>query len=74
VVDCDEGTQIERVMTRNGMALDVVKRIIESQAGRNIRLAAADIVISNQDVSLDSLAHEVAQLAEPFGLSLGNWK
>jgi len=62
------------VMTRSRMSRDDVARIIESQAGRNVRLAASDIVISNQDVSLDSLAHEIAQLAEPFGLSLGNWK
>jgi hypothetical protein len=36
----------------------MIARIIESQAGRNVRLAASDIVISNQDVSLDSLAHD----------------
>lgn len=74
VVDCDEETQIERVMTRSGMGRADVELIIGSQARRDIRLSAADIVLSNQDVSLESLGKNVAQLAEPFGLSLANWK
>jgi dephospho-CoA kinase len=73
VVDCDEGTQIQRVMARSEISAPDIKRIIASQASRNVRLAAADIVLSNQDVSLESLASDVAELAESFGLSLGKW-
>jgi dephospho-CoA kinase len=68
VVDCAEETQIERVVARNGMRGADVARIIASQAPRKHRLSAADIVIHNQNLSLDALCAEVAQLAGPFGL------
>jgi dephospho-CoA kinase len=68
VVDCAEEVQIERVVARNGLARNEVERIIGSQASRRQRLAAADIVIYNQTVSLEMLRAEVAQLAQPFGL------
>ena len=74
VVDCDEQTQIERVMARNGLARDVVMRIIASQTNRLTRLSVADIVLNNQKRSLQALERDVTQLAEPFGLSLQNRK
>ena len=72
VVDCDEQTQIERVVTRNGLPPEVVRRIISSQAPRHTRLSAADIVLSNQDRTMEALSCDVEQLAESFGLSLRN--
>jgi dephospho-CoA kinase len=68
VVDCTEQTQIERVLARNGLPRSEIERIIATQASRKQRLAAADIVIHNQGLSLDALRATVAQLAEPFGL------
>jgi len=74
VVDCDEETQVQRVMARNGMARADVLRIIAAQATRTQRLSAADIVLFNQNLSVKSLGEEVAQLAGTFGLSLANRK
>lgn len=68
VIDCAEETQIERVLARNALPRTEIERIIASQAPRNNRLAAADIVIHNQNLGLDALRAEVAQLREPFGL------
>jgi dephospho-CoA kinase len=68
VVDCAEAVQIERVMARSELPRTEVERIIESQAPRRQRLAAADIVIHNQSLSLDALHAEVLQIAKPFGL------
>jgi dephospho-CoA kinase len=47
VVDCAEATQIARVMSRNGLAADEIKRILAAQATRAERLAVADDVIDN---------------------------
>ena len=67
-VDCTETTQIARVMTRNGWPRDVVEKIIAGQAGRAQRLAAADICICNEDLSLQALEALVRQLGPRFGL------
>lgn len=72
VVDCDEQTQIDRVIARSGLAQDEIRRIIASQASRRSRLSSADVVLNNQNRSMEALGHDVRQLAEPFGLSLGN--
>lgn len=47
VVDCDEATQIARVIQRSGLTVTQIKRIIEAQASRAQRLAVADDVILN---------------------------
>ena len=47
VVDCDEATQVERVMRRNGLAREQVQAILAAQATRGERLAHADDVIDN---------------------------
>lgn len=39
VVDCDEETQISRVMTRSGLSRDEVRAIMATQASRDQRLA-----------------------------------
>jgi dephospho-CoA kinase len=47
VIDCDEETQIARVMQRNQLSAEQVKAIIAAQASREARLQAADDVIEN---------------------------
>ena len=68
VVDCSEQTQRDRVMARNGLARADVERIMESQASRTQRLAAADLVVFNDQKPLDTLRCEVAAVAQHFGL------
>ena len=68
VVDCAEDTQIARVMARNGLTREGVEKIIAAQASRAQRLAAADICICNEGLSLQALARLVRQLAPRFGL------
>ena len=68
VVDCAEDTQIARVMARNGLKREDVEKIIAAQASRAQRLAAADICICNEGLSLQALARLVRQLAPRFGL------
>lgn len=47
VIDCEESTQIARVMTRNGLSETAVKKIMAAQISRAERLALADTVIEN---------------------------
>jgi len=47
VVDCEEATQLERVMRRSGMNAAQAGAIMATQATRAERLAAADDVIDN---------------------------
>jgi dephospho-CoA kinase len=66
VVDCKRETQIARVMARNGMTREMVERIIDAQLPSGVRLAAADWVIRNVDLSLDALRAEVNALPLDF--------
>ncbi len=68
VVDCPEATQIARVMARNGWAAEAVKKIMAGQAPRAQRLAAADLCIYNDALSLEALGLMVRQLVTRFGL------
>ena len=68
VVDCAAEVQIRRVMARSGLARLAVERIIASQATREVRLHAADIVLFNGGDSMDRLAAEVEQVVHRFGL------
>ncbi|SFB67858.1 dephospho-CoA kinase [Polaromonas sp. OV174] len=68
VVDCCEATQMARVMARNGWTQEVVEKIIAGQASRAQRLAAADICLYNDSISLEALGLLVRQLAGRFGL------
>ncbi|WP_454765024.1 dephospho-CoA kinase [Cupriavidus campinensis] len=61
VVDCQEETQIARVMARNGFTREQVLSIMHRQATRAARLAVADDVIDN-DGPPDALAPQVARL------------
>jgi dephospho-CoA kinase len=68
VVDCSPATQIERVVARSGLGADDVRAIIAAQATRVDRLAAADVVICNEGLSLGQLRDNVVQAARRFGL------
>lgn len=63
VVDCDEATQIARVVQRNRLTPEQIRRIIGTQATREQRLAAADYVIKNgADISLAQLSQQTRRL------------
>ncbi len=62
VVDCLEETQIQRVMARNGFSRESVQTIIEAQASRAQKLAAADWVIYNEGITLEALREWVGEL------------
>ncbi len=65
VVDCDEETQIQRVMSRNGLTREQVLAIMHNQASRQQRLDAADDIISNQG-PLDIIRAQVVQLHQQY--------
>lgn len=68
VVDCSPEMQVQRVVARSGLQADEVRAIIAAQAPRSLRLAAADLVICNEALTLEALRGEVMQVARTFGL------
>ncbi len=70
VVDCAPQTQIRRVMARNGWPREQVLAVLAQQASRAQRLAAADVVIDNEDVDLDTLRERVRRAWAAQGLPL----
>jgi len=68
VIDCEIATQISRVIRRSGWTDEAVKKAIASQATRAQRLAAADLVIYNDGLTLDALAGQVRQIAQRITL------
>lgn len=69
VVDCRESTQTERVMARSALSREAVQAIIDVQATRAQRLAAADWVVYNDDgVTIETLHAYTDQIAAWFGL------
>jgi dephospho-CoA kinase len=63
VVDCEETTQIERVLARSAklgqpMTVQQVQAVMRNQASRADRLAIADVVITNENIGLAGL-HQV---------------
>jgi len=68
VVDCEPETQVARVVARSALAPDEVRAIIAAQAPRALRLAAADLVICNEGLTLEALRNVVEQAARSFGL------
>ena len=61
VVDAPEALQVERVRARSGLGAGEVRAIMDHQAPRAARLAAADDVIENRG-TLDELRGQVAAL------------
>lgn len=65
VVDCDEETQVARVVARSGWEEAAVRQVIAQQARRNDRRACADAVIHNSgSQSREELTAEVRALWE----------
>lgn len=62
LIDCQPATQIQRVIARNGLSESAVRQIIAAQADRATKLAAADWVICNEDISFDDLRSKVLAL------------
>ena len=63
VVDCDERTQLARVMARNQISEQTVRQMMAAQATRAQRLAAADdIVVNDGDTTLEELRKQVLDL------------
>jgi dephospho-CoA kinase len=60
VVDCEEETQVARVMQRNKLSAAEVRQIMANQVSRERRLAAADMVVFNNSDQLADL-HQQAQ-------------
>lgn len=61
VVDCDEDTQIERLLARDTETVEQARRILAAQAGREERLSIADDVIDNSG-SLRKTRRQVKKL------------
>jgi dephospho-CoA kinase len=68
VIDCSPETQLARVAARSGLQAEEVLAIIAAQAPRALRLAAADVVICNEGLSLEALRDNVVQAARRLGL------
>jgi dephospho-CoA kinase len=68
VIDCNPSTQVSRVVARSGLAVADVEAIISSQVSRPRRLAAADLVLLNDSISLQELAAHVEKIGRQFGL------
>jgi dephospho-CoA kinase len=65
VVDCDETTQVARVIGRSRMTAGEVLAIIAQQTSRDERLKLADDVIHNED-DLANLAEQVGVLHQRY--------
>ena len=61
VVDCDEETQIQRLLNRDAETVEQAQRIIAAQAGRDERLKVANDVIMNRG-SLEQTRTAVSRL------------
>lgn len=68
VVDCAVETQIKRVMDRNGWAREQVEAVIAQQSSRARRLEAADAVLCNDGIDLETLRNLVLGLGRQMGL------
>jgi dephospho-CoA kinase len=55
VVDCLPETQIKRVMARSSMTAEQVGAVMKNQVTRENRLSIADVVITNENLTLDEL-------------------
>ncbi|NCF15904.1 MAG: dephospho-CoA kinase [Gammaproteobacteria bacterium] len=65
VVDCDEDTQLQRLLARDSESIDQARRILAAQASREDRLRTADDVIDNNR-SLQDLRREVTALDRKY--------
>jgi dephospho-CoA kinase len=62
VVDCEEETQVQRVVQRSQLTPEAVRQIMAHQATRSQRMDAADMVVFNNNISMDQLRQQALQL------------
>lgn len=67
VVDCDEDTQIKRLLARDAETIDQARSILAAQASREQRLDLADDVVDN-DRDIDSARQQVTILDTAYRL------
>jgi dephospho-CoA kinase len=65
VLDCNEASQIDRVVKRDHMTADEVKKIMRAQFPRHLRLQRADEVIIN-DGDITALKDKVALIHQKY--------
>lgn len=65
VIDCDEQTQVARVVQRSQLSETMAQAMIAAQSSREERLAIADSVIVN-DQTLDHLQEKVLEFHKNF--------
>lgn len=65
VVDCDEKTQIRRLMARDAESEGQARRMLAAQAARDERLAIADDIVSN-DGNLTATLEQVQALHQRY--------
>ena len=70
VVDCDEDTQLERLLARDAESTQQARRIISAQASRDERMAIADDIIHNNR-GLAEIRQQVVQLDKKYRLLAG---
>ena len=66
VVDCEESTQIRRVVQRSQLKPEQVSLILAQQASRQQRLAAADWVVNNESDNLKQLQNQAIHIQLHF--------
>lgn len=67
-VDCDESTQMRRLLARDQSSASVASGILAAQASRSKRLSIADDIISNTGTLLQ-LSKQVARVHQFYALS-----
>ena len=65
VIDCDEETQVARLLARDAETTEQARRILAAQSSRQQRLSIADDVISN-DGGLDETRAAVIRLDQQY--------
>lgn len=65
VVDSSRENQVQRTQQRDGLSIEQINHIIDSQADRHTRLAAANDVINNNG-NLDALIQQVDALHQKY--------
>jgi dephospho-CoA kinase len=66
VVDCEPEQQLKRAMKRDGASASQIRKILQSQASREQRLACADDIIENQQDRREQLVKQVQMLDHKY--------
>lgn len=74
VVDCQEHTQIDRVMQRSGLDAESVQKIMAAQSSRATRLQSADYVLFNESITIDAIGSQLATIFPFLEISSRHWK